>query len=95
MGGVSVRSSEDWSAMRGGETVGAKQTVTDIFSISIDSQNIIWYIYVLLQERPEFTSELYQPSKSRLSAKLVPTFVDRGLLQKSNIKVYFGDNEKK
>jgi hypothetical protein len=29
---------------------------------------------------PESASELYRPSGSRLSAKLVPTFVDRGVL---------------
>jgi hypothetical protein len=27
---------------------------------------------------PEFASELYRPSDRRLSAKLVPTFADRG-----------------
>jgi hypothetical protein len=27
---------------------------------------------------PEFSSELYRPSDRRLSAKLVPTFADRG-----------------
>jgi hypothetical protein len=44
---------------------------------------------------PESASELYQPSDRRLSGKLVPTFADRGLLQESNEKVYFGANEKK
>jgi hypothetical protein len=30
---------------------------------------------------PESTSELYRPSDLRLSAKLVPTFADRGVLR--------------
>jgi hypothetical protein len=28
---------------------------------------------------PEFASELYRPNDRRLSAKLVPSFVDRGV----------------
>jgi hypothetical protein len=35
--------------------------------------------YVLLQTPwPESTSEIYRPTDRRLSAKLVPTFADRG-----------------
>jgi hypothetical protein len=32
----------------------------------------------VLTPRPEFAIELYRPSDRRLSAKLVPTFADRG-----------------
>jgi hypothetical protein len=41
-----------------------------IFTLIMNKQQTPW---------PEFSSELYRPSDCRLSAKLVPTFVDRGV----------------
>jgi hypothetical protein len=35
-------------------------------------------IYIYVTPWPEFASELYRPSDRRFSAKLVPTFADRG-----------------
>jgi hypothetical protein len=45
--------------------------------------NVMWRHYYIQTKKqtpwPESTSELYRPSDSRLSAKLVPTFADKGV----------------
>jgi hypothetical protein len=38
-------------------------------------------IMITTTPRPEFARELYRPSDHRLSAKLMPTFANRGVLR--------------
>jgi hypothetical protein len=49
----------------------------------LDRDNMYIYIYTKRKQKqtpwPESSSELYRPSDRRLSAKLVPTFADRGV----------------
>jgi hypothetical protein len=40
--------------------------------------NLSSILFLKKTQWPEFASELYRPSDRRLSAKLVPTFADRG-----------------
>jgi hypothetical protein len=50
----------------------------EIFSIS-QPYRAPWAVARIIIPWPQSASELYRPSDSRLSAKLVPTFVDSGV----------------
>jgi hypothetical protein len=46
--------------------------------LSLPKRFSLKYILILKSPWPESTSELYRPSDYGMSAKLVPTFADRG-----------------
>jgi hypothetical protein len=66
--------------LRVGRSFNASRLLTFVYVIPVTIFSGDFFMYITNKQTPcpESASELYRPSDHRLSAKLVPTFADRG-----------------